>query len=269
MAATDRGLLLADGAFETMRAHGGSIFRLDAHLARLRRALDVLAIAPPLDLPTQIAAAVADAPWPDLAVRLTVTRGVGSSLLPEQGILATAVLIVRPLPVIEAALSSIGLSAHVASGRRNPRSMTAGLKVLAYTDAVAALVEARAAGADEALFLDTEGDCSEASASNLFIVAADTLRTPPLTCAALPGITRATVIELARSRAVRVDDQTAFDPSALFAAEEAFLTSTLRGLAPLTRVNGRAIGFGVPGPRTLEMLEAWQVFVLQTCAGHR
>ena len=73
------------------------------------------------------------------------------------------------MPVFPPPSTTEGLCVHVASGRRNERSMTAGLKTLAYTDAVAGLLEARRAGADEALFLDTEGHCSEATASNLFV----------------------------------------------------------------------------------------------------
>ncbi len=80
--------------------------------------------------------------------------------------------------------------------------MTAGLKTLAYVDAVAGLLEARRAGADEALFLDTEGHCSEATASNLFVWTGAELVTPPLSCGVLPGITREAVLELARCRRV-------------------------------------------------------------------
>ena len=112
----------------------------------------------------------------------------------------TVIVAVNPLPVFPAAIYDAGLTAHVASGRRNERAMTAGLKTLAYTDAVAALLEARRAGADEALFLDTEGHCSEATSSNLFVVdRRRTLVTPPVSCGALPGITRAAVLELARA----------------------------------------------------------------------
>ena len=73
-----------------------------------------------------------------------------------------------PLPSFPPPIYTGGLTAHVASGRRNEYAMTAGLKTLAYADAIAGLLEAQRAGADEALFLDTQGHCSEATASNLF-----------------------------------------------------------------------------------------------------
>ena len=118
--------------------------------------------------------------------------------------------------------------------------MTAGLKTLAYVDAVAGLLEARRAGADEALFLDTEGHCSEATASNLFIWTGAELVTPPLSCGVLPGITREAVLELATLRGTRQSAERAFGLDELLAADEAFLTSSLRGVAPLVRVGARA-----------------------------
>ena len=95
----------------------------------------------------------------------------------------------------------------MASGRRNEHAITAGLKTVAYTDAILALIEARRAGADEVLFLDTAGHCSEASASNLFAVIGGTLATPPTSCAALPGITRGAVIEMAAELGVTMDER--------------------------------------------------------------
>jgi branched-chain amino acid aminotransferase len=193
VSAFDRGLTLADGVFETMRVYGGAVFRLDRHLARLAGALDALAIAPAAGVRDAVLAAVADAAagdprLGDAAVRVTVTRGAGDGVAPPAlAAPPTVVVAVRPLPEFPARLHADGLTAHVASGRRNERAMTAGLKTLAYTDSVAAMLEARRAGADEALFLDTDGHCSEAAASNLFAVAGGALVTPPLTCGALPG----------------------------------------------------------------------------------
>ena len=106
----------------------------------------------------------------DASIRLTVTRGIGpAGVPPPDDPHPTVIVAVNPLPVFPAAIYDVGLTAHVASGRRNERAMTAGLKTLAYADAVAAWLEARRAGADEALFLDIEDHCSEATSSNLFV----------------------------------------------------------------------------------------------------
>jgi branched-subunit amino acid aminotransferase/4-amino-4-deoxychorismate lyase len=138
--------------------------------------------------------------------------------------------------------------------------MTAGLKTLGYTDAVLALAEARRAGADEALFLDTEGHCSEATSSNLFAVVGDALVTPAVSCGALPGITRAAVMELARGLEIEVAER-ALSLNELLGAREAFLTSSLRELAPLVRVNDEPIGNGVPGSTTRELMRAYAALV--------
>jgi len=123
------------------------------------------------------------------------------------------------------------------------------VKTLSYTDAVVGLLEAQEHGADEALFLDGDDHCSEASASNLFMVTGATLVTPPISCGALPGITRATVLQLAVELGIgAVERECTLDD--LLRADEAFLTSSLRGIAPLVRVNGHEIGTGMPGALT-------------------
>ena len=269
VSAFDRGLTLADGVFETMRVAGGVVFRLDRHLARLGGALAALEIGPAPDVRGAVLAAVRDAGAGDAAVRLTVTRGAGAGAgvaPPARPAAPTVVVAVQPMPDFPARVYAEGLAAHVASGRRNERAMTAGLKTLAYTDAVAAMIEARRAGADEALFLDTEGHCSEATASNLFVVAGGALLTPPLGCGALPGVTRAGVLELAASLGIAAVER-AFGLDLLLAADEALLTSSLRGLAPLVRVDGRPIGRGAPGPVTRALADAYAALVRRECRG--
>src|SRR5205814_8586384 len=138
------------------------------------------------------------------------TRGVatgGVSLQPRGDACPTVIVSVGCAPVFSAATYGVGLAAHVASGRRNEHAMTTGLKTLAYTDSVVALLEARRAGADVAIFLDTEAHCSEATASNLFAWIDRTLVTPPLSCGALPGITRAATLEVARACGVQTADR--------------------------------------------------------------
>jgi branched-chain amino acid aminotransferase len=176
----------------------------------------------------------------------------------------TVVVTVAPPPAFGAAVYETGLTAHVASGRRNEHAITAGLKTLAYTDAILALIEARRTGADEVLFLDTAEHCSEASASNLFAVIGGTLATPPTSCAALPGITRRAVIEVAAELGLSVDERP-FGLAELNGADEAFLTSSLRGIAPLVRVSGHPIGTATPGAVTQKVMAAYAALVKREC----
>jgi branched-chain amino acid aminotransferase len=265
ISARDRGLMLGDGLFETMRAHGGTIFSLDRHLDRLRRGLAALAIHESPQLREWVLAAAHTAKDFDASVRLTVTRGAGpAGVAPPADGRTTVVVAVNPMPEFPSRIYDQGLTAAFASGRRNERAMTAGLKILAYADAIAAWLEAHRAGKDEALFLDTEGHCSEATSSNLFVWTGRVLLTPPLTCAALPGITRATVIDIARTLSIDVAERP-FVGSDLLAGAEAFLTSSLRGIAPLVSVDDRAIGAGTPGPLTRRIAEAYAVLVAEHC----
>jgi branched-chain amino acid aminotransferase len=158
-----------------------------------------------------------------------------------------------------------GCIAAVASGRRNPRSITAGLKTLAYTESVAAAVEAHRGGANESIFLDTDDHCSEATASNLFVCMGDELLTPPVSCGVLPGVTREAVMEVARAAGLRVDERP-FGLDQLTGGDEAFLTSSLRGVAPLLRVGGEWIGSGRPGARTGELAAAYDALLARECA---
>lgn len=265
ISARDRGLTLADGVFETMRAHDGKVFRLEQHLTRIEGALRVLEIPAPAELREWVDTAIRAAHAPDASIRLTVTRGVapGGVTIPADPV-PTVVVTVAPPPAFGAAIYEAGLTARVASGRRNKHSMTAGLKTLSYTDSVAAMLEARRDGADEALFLDTDGHCSEASASNFFAVIDGQLTTPPTACAALPGITRAAVIELAAGMGLGVDDRP-LDPAKLKFATEAFLTSSLRGIAPLVRLDGIPIGTGKPGKVTRQVMKAYADLVAREC----
>ena len=265
VSALDRGLTLADGVFETMRAHQATAFRLDRHLARLGHALAVLEIPAPPGLRDWVLEAVRSAGESDVSLRVTVTRGVGEGgVAPPPDGRPTTIIALNRLPIVPPAVYVAGLTAHVASGPRNEHALTSGLKTLAYTEAVAALLEARRAGADEALFLDTESHCSEASASNLFMWTGGTLVTPPISCGALPGITRATVVELARRLDLPTSER-AFALDELLEADEAFLTSSLRGLAPLVRVNTRPIGSGRPGHTSRRLIDAYTTLVAEEC----
>jgi branched-chain amino acid aminotransferase len=256
VSARDRGLLLADGLFETMRARNGTIFRLERHLERLRGGLVKLQIPVPPELADWLKAAVRAADLPEVAVRMTVTRGVGSAgVIPPEDSEPTVVIAINPMPAFGSAVYEAGLRARVASGRRNEYSMTAGLKTIAYTDNIAALLEARRDGADEALFLDVEGHCSEATASNLFMRSEGILVTPPLSCGALPGVTRALVLELSRAAGLDAAERP-FTLDELLRADEAFLTSSLRGIAPLVSIDGKALGTGSPGSVTRELSAA-------------
>jgi branched-chain amino acid aminotransferase len=257
----DRGLTLADGLFETMRVRRGRVFQLRQHVDRMHRGLLTLRIDAPPELDRCVTDAVVAAGLDEASVRLTVTRGVGGAgLLVAREIPPTVIVTVGAMPVFPVSVYEQGMSAHVPAGRRNARSSTSGVKTLSYTDAVVGLLEAQEHGADEALFLDGDDHCSEASASNLFMVTDATLVTPPISCGALPGITRATVLRLATDLGISAVERVCTLDD-LLGSDEAFLTSSLRGIVPLVRVDGREIGAGRPGTLTRRIAAAHEALV--------
>jgi branched-chain amino acid aminotransferase len=248
-----------------MRARNGRIFRRERHLARLRGGLAALGIPAPPPLESWIDAALAAAGAGDARVRLTVTRGEGPpGLVPPTDVRPTVLIAVSPIADLAQAGLPPPVALHVASGRRNERAMSAGLKTLSYTDSVMAMLEAQRHGADDALLLDTEGHCSEATASNLFICTGGRLATPPAGCGALPGITRAVVMELAAAIGMACEER-AFGLETLLAADEVFLTNSTRGAAPVARVGDRTIGDGTAGACTRRLAGAWREAVLREC----
>jgi branched-chain amino acid aminotransferase len=261
----DRGFTLADGLFETMRARGGTVFRLDAHLDRLFASARVLGIPIAPGLRDHVAAASRTAftyGYEHASVRLTVTRGPAQpGLAPPPHPAPTVTLAIAPLtpsseprPIV----ATMGVS------RRNEHALTSGMKTLSYTESVLALSHAKAAGADDAIFLDTAGHVSEATASNFFAVIDGTLVTPPLSCGVLPGITRAAVLEIAPTIGVAAAEREIEEPE-LAMASESFLTSSIREIAPLVRISTIAVGTGRPGAITQRVIAAYATLARHEC----
>jgi branched-chain amino acid aminotransferase len=268
VSALDRGLTLGDGLFETVRLYGRRLFRLDRHLSRLRDGCHALGLPVPAgvgDMVSSVVQAGARAGYANATVRVTVTRGVGPrGVAPPPSPEPTVVIVMQPLSGVSAVVHERGIDARIASGRRNDRSPTAGLKTLAYVDAVVALAQARAAGADDALFLDTHDHLAEATSSNLFLVVDDTLCTPPLSCGVLPGITRAAILECAIKLGVDTAERE-LSLEDLARSREAFLTSSVREVVPLVRVDDRAVGDGTPGALTHRFIDAYADLVRCEC----
>jgi branched-chain amino acid aminotransferase len=146
-----------------------------------------------------------------------------------------------------------GIRAKISSfARWQPNTvMTRGKLTGHYVTGILAKREAKSLGFDEAIMLDTDGFCAEGSGENLFIVRDGKIKTPPLTCV-LPGITRDTVMTLARENGIPIEEQR-FSRDELYIADEAFFTGTAAEVTPIREVDGRAIGKGEPGPITRKL----------------
>jgi aminodeoxychorismate lyase len=260
VAALDHGFLYGNGLFETLRATDGRAFALDEHLARLGRGAAAIGLpAPPADvLASEVQAALDAAGEPDAYVRLTVSRGPGAPGPDPVSCAAPTVMVtVKPFPEPTARWASEGLRAVTASIRRNSSSPVTRVKSLNYLECILAKQAARAAGADEAVFLDTEGNLAEATAWNLFLVGGGRLLTPSDAGPILPGVTRAIVLRLAREAGIPCEEGV-YPPARLDQSSEAFLSNSLYGVMPLAGIDGRSVGERAPGPVTQRLSDAYE-----------
>lgn len=277
LSVADRGFQLGDGIFETLRARGGHVTELPEHLRRLRHSADGLDIVLPADTEARIGegiAALLDAeglggPDGDASLRITVSRGAypGRGLLPTvHGIPPTVVIQAWPVTPPPPSHLSDGLHVVASAIRRDPENPLVALKTTSRADYVHARLEARRAGADDAIFLTIDGYLSEATTANVFVVRGDELATPDLACAILPGTTRSWVLGWAGRAGLRATESwlTTRD---LAEADEAFMCSSVAGILPITRFDGRPIGSGRPGPVTLRARDAREAFIRDGGAG--
>ena len=263
ISALDYGFLYGFGLFETMRAYGGRVFRLDRHLSRLARSAEVLGM--PIEV-LELEGAVMDTlhanKLGDARIRITISIGEGGMVPDPSTCQKPTVLILaadyQPYPE---QVYEKGFRAVVSSIRRNSQSPLSRLKSANYLESMLARQEARAAGVDEALCLNDKGLVAEGSMSNIFVVADGTLKTPGQESGILPGITREAVLELALQLGINtLEHDILLDE--LFQAQEAFLTNSLIEVMPLTELDGKPIGSGKPGALTKRLMAAYKKLVL-------
>ena len=266
LSVNDRGFQLGDGIFETLRARAGRCTELPEHVARLRHSAAGLAIELPDDVDVRLADGIAkllaaealDGPDSDASVRITVSRGVWASrgLLPSRDVHLAPTIVIQAWPVDPPPAGHLerGIAVVASAIRRDPQNPIVTLKTTSRADYVFARLEARRAGADDALFLTNTGHLSEATTANVFLVrtALDgvlELATPALDCAILPGTTRSWLLRWAATAGLRPFEGW-LTPDELATAHEAFFSSSVAGVLPITRFNGHPIGDGLPGPLT-------------------
>ncbi len=258
----DRGFLFGDSVFEVLRTYGGRPFELGAHLERLGRSARGMGIELPVDvrrMAREVERGLAKAANAESYVRIVLTRGRGPLHIdPRTATHPARVIIVSPLlpQSDELYAHGVGLST-VRFGRSTDGTRAQGAKVSAYVANMLAFWQAREHGGHEALMVDADGHVSEGNSSNVFAIRGGTILTPPLSLGILPGITRGIVLRLAGELDLPFREAmlTAHD---FETADEAFLTSSLREVVPVVAIDGRRIGDGLPGPRTLRLLEAYR-----------
>lgn len=248
VSAFDHGFTVGDGVFEAVKAVGGRPFALTRHLARLARSAAGLGL-PPVDVDL-VRHAVTETllanDVPPLArIRITYTAGVaplGSERGADGPTLAVAVGSTKP--------HQDSTAVATVPWVRNERGALAGIKSTSYAENAVALAKAHEAGATEAIFADTRGRLCEGTGSNIFVVRYGRVATPTLDSGCLAGITRALVLAWYPDI-----EETDLPYSALFDADEVFLTSTLRDVQGVHRIDGRELP--APGPVTKEVMRTF------------
>ncbi len=250
----DRGLTLGDGIFETLKIADGVVWYLDRHLQRMRESAITVGITFPEDGEQWIARVlqrVEEFAIRDATLRITLTRGINETTGLRYDVTAPPTVIVTAYaaPQLPATLYSKGISARVATNRRNDRSSVSRIKTTSYAESLSAFLEAQASGYEDAIFLNTRDFVAEATASNVFVSLNGIVVTPSILHGALPGITRAIVMDIAHKHNIPANERE-IGYEELLNADEIFLTSSVRGIVPVTRLIDNDLGNGFPGEVT-------------------
>jgi branched-chain amino acid aminotransferase len=260
----DHGLLYGDGIFEGIRAYNRRVFKLERHIERLFDSAKAIRLTVPVARDEMAELILETCRRNDIAdgyIRLVVTRGAGDlGIDPRSCPKADVIVIARAVAALYGDTATTGATLVTSAFRRHaPDVLSPSIKSLNYLNNVLARIEANDNGADEALFLDQHGYVAEATVDNVFIVVDRTLMTPP-TATNLRGITRETVIDLARELGIHVEERpfTLFD---LWTAREAFMCGTMAEIVPIASVDRRTIGTGEPGPMTARVAAAYHRLV--------
>jgi branched-chain amino acid aminotransferase len=261
---SDRGFLFGDGVYEVVRTYGRRPFLFERHLDRLRASADAVRLSlddlPPVDGVVDDLVQRSDAG--ESYIRIMVTRGSGPpDINPDLALDPRLVVIVRPLDVPNASDYQQGIGVAVVHVCRSPRAaLDPAIKSGNYLNNILALMEAHDRGARDAFMLNPDGEVTEATTANIFLVKDGRVSTPWLQSGLLAGITRGFLIEQAKAGRVPIEERKVVRDD-LFAADELFITSTKRGVMPVTTLDGKNVGSGKPGDLTREMARFYDLGV--------
>jgi branched-chain amino acid aminotransferase len=268
----DSGFLVGDGIWEGIRLHHGAFVFLERHLDRLFHGLRAASIDPGMtrdDVAALLRSVVERNSMTDgVHVRLMVTRGDKKtpSQHPANLVGGPNIVVIAEWKQADPSVRDRGITLATSAVRRPPPdTLDQRLNTHSKLHEVIALVEAMEAGADEALMLDTAGNVATCNATNFFMAADGQLWTSK-GLSNLPGITRAVILEEARSAGIPANERD-FALEDVYRADEAFVTGTFGGLTPVVSVDGRTIGDGLPGPMTARLRELYDRRVEREVAG--
>ncbi|MBC7264478.1 MAG: branched-chain-amino-acid transaminase [Chloroflexi bacterium] len=257
----DRGLLYADAIFEGIREYSGKVFKLDEHIDRLYESAQIIGLRIPLskaEMKGVILETLRRNKLQDAHIRPIITRGAGTmGVDPGKGLEPTVIVLAHPW---EPFLGTEGITMKTTAVRRVPsQCVDSRVKHVGYLNNILAKLEAKAAGADEALMLDINGFVAEGPGEN-FLIIKDKVVISPTTVNILNGVTRRTVLTLAREAGLETRE-TNLTLGDVYTADEALVCGTGAEIVPVREIDGRLIGHDVPGPITSMLIEAFKELV--------
>ena len=260
----DHGLLYGDGVFEGIRSYNGRVFKLNEHLERLYDSAKSIMLQVPIPIETMketVLETLRRNHLTEAYIRLIITRGVGDlGLDPDKCPKPSIIIIADKIVLYPQKFYEDGLEIVTASVRRNyAEAINPRIKSLNYLNNILAKIEGKQAGAEEVLMLNAEGYVVECSGDNIFWIKNETLVTPPVYMGILEGVTRNSVINLARDAGIHVEERV-FTRHDLYIADECFLTGTAAEVIPVVKIDRRAIGDGQPGKLTQRLISAFRQY---------
>ncbi len=259
----DHGLLYGDGVFEGIRSYDRLVFKLSEHIERLYESAKTIMLDMPMTKKDMMAAVVFTLKankMKDAYIRLVVTRGEGDLGLDPRKCRgnATVIIITDNIVLYPEKLYKEGLDIITVPTVRNlPEALNPQIKSLNYLNNILAKIEAVNCGFQEAIMLDSMGYVAECTGDNLFIVKRGELYTPPQCMGTLRGITRDTILGIAKKSSIGAHEHV-ITRHEVFISDEAFLTGTAAEIIPVVKVDGRRIGGGKPGKVTLMLMKEFR-----------
>jgi branched-chain amino acid aminotransferase len=263
----DHGLLYGDGVFEGMRSYSGKVFRMQQHLDRLYESALAICLTIPISkaqMENDVNKTLQINSLKDAYIRLVVTRGSGSlGLDPNRTSNPQVIIIADSISLYPEEFYQKGLKIITAATIRNhPAALSPRVKSLNYLNNIMAKIEGLQAGCVEALMLNIKGEVAECTGDNIFIVKNGVLQTPPKDAGILEGITRNTILELAKELGMPAEEVT-LTRHDLFVADECFLTGSAAEVIPVVSIDGRSIASGNVGALTTKLMAEFKKLVHQ------
>lgn len=261
----DRGFLYGDSVYEATRTFNKRPFRIDQHIDRLFLSAEKISLEPTYSkevILSEVLKTIEAAPFKDATIRIVLTRGTNSDLGLDPALSGPNNLVVftkeiKPNPAwwITDGVSMIFFQKKIEASGSLPKTGN-------YQENILANREATSRGAYDSFMINTHGHVTEGTTSNAWIIKNNILFTPPLADGVLEGLTRKTLLEMARRQMLPLPlVEKSLSKDDFLSADECFITSTTRNVVPVTKIESHLIGNGKPGALTLKLLELYLEFV--------